>query len=231
MGGSDGLVDLKTLQNSIRVTFRDPYWANLAFVHRSYLHENPGDTISSNERLEFLGDAFIGYTIGLHLFKEFPDLAEGELTRFRAALVKGDTLFRVAEKLGLGQHLYLGRGEDKSGGRQKAGNLARAFEALVGAILLDRGAKIAEGFVLRSLSPYLDELRNPADAVDDKSQLQELSQALGLGAPKYRVVEERGPDHAKEFTVEAVVGEAVGASKQAAEKEAARIAIDQLRSR
>ena len=230
------MLDLRALEGRIKVTFKDPYWAHQAFVHRSYLYENQDSVLASNERLEFLGDAFIGYVVAYHLFQQFPEMSEGDLTRLRAALVQRSALFRVASDLDLGQHLYLGRGEDKSGGRHKAGNLASTYEALVGAVLLDGGSKRAEGFVLRSLGPYIDKLKKEALVVDFKSQLQELAQGQGLGAPRYRVVQEKGPAHDKEFTVEVTVGEDVlgsgsGTSKQAGEKEAARIAVGLLISK
>lgn len=228
-------LDITAVERALGLSFQDPSLLHLAFIHRSYLHEHPEEPTDSNERLEFLGDSLIGLVVAEYLYREYPSLPEGELTKLRSLLVRRDALARVAKTLNLGAYLYLGRGEAANGGRTRPANLARVFEALVGAILIDQGFTATKAFVLEALEPEFRRLQK-LDLTDDfKSELQEIVQARGYGPPVYRVVREEGPDHAKEFTVEVVVGDrrlalGTGSSKQTAAKEAARFALQLLRS-
>jgi len=225
------LADIASLQATIGVYFRDPSLLEQSLVHRSYLNENPDLSLLSNERLEFLGDAVLGFVIAEEIYHRFPDLAEGEMTKLRSALVRGDTLDRVARSLGLGQSLYLGHGEEESGGRSRTRNLSCALEAVIGAILVDRGLEAARGFIMRMLGGELEREIQDKLAADYKSKLQQVIQSKLKITPVYRTVEETGPDHARVFIMEVLAGDSVlgrgkGRSKQAAEMAAAREALE-----
>lgn len=225
------MADIASLQATIGVYFRDPSLLEQSLVHRSYLNENPDLSLLSNERLEFLGDAVLGFVIAEEIYHRFPDLAEGEMTKLRSALVRGDTLDRVARSLGLGQSLYLGHGEEESGGRSRTRNLSCALEAVIGAILVDRGLEAARGFIMRMLGGELEREIQDKLAADYKSKLQQVIQSKLKITPVYRTVEETGPDHARVFIMEVLAGDSVlgrgkGRSKQAAEMAAAREALE-----
>jgi ribonuclease-3 len=183
--------------------------------------------------LEFLGDAVLGLTVAQKLYHDFPEHSEGQMTSLRAALVRRDTLARMARAIRLGDYLYLGKGEEASGGRDKVPNLAGAMEAVIGAIFLDRGMREARNCTLRLLGAEYAALIETGVTADYKSRLQELIQAGKQGAPSYPVVASSGPDHAPWFTVEvrtgnSVLGQGSGKTKKAAESEAARDALDRL---
>ncbi len=223
--------DWDALQNKFGVSFNDLSLLQRAFVHRSYLNENTDFELGSNERLEFLGDAFLSLVIAEFLYREFGDLSEGEMTKLRSDLVRQDSLARLASSLGLGEYLYLGQGEEKGGGRKRARNMACTLEALIGAAFVDQGFDAAKGLVLRVFESSISEVRQRGLASDYKSKLQELVQAERQERPTYRLVEAVGPDHDKTFWVEVVVGRETlglgsGKSKQAAEKDAARQALE-----
>jgi len=227
------LDDWKGLEERLGVTFQDPSLLRQAFVHRSYLNENPGLALVSNERLEFLGDAALGLVVAQRLFEHFPDHGEGLLTELRAHLVRRDTLARAADRLGLGECLLLGRGEESAGGRRRPSNLAAVFEAVAGAILIDQGLRAVDGFVASALAQELEAVRSGLVPADPKSRLQILVQAQGQGLPDYRTMKVEGPEHARLFTVEVclngdVVGVGQGKTKRQAEREAARRALDKL---
>jgi ribonuclease-3 len=193
------------------------------------MNEFPADGQESNERLEFFGDAVLSYVVAERLFRDCPDCDEGDLTEWRGYLVRRDSLAAFARRVGLGDFLLLGRGEEAAGGRERAQNLASLFEAVVGAIAIDRGLTIARKFIFDALGEELD-LRGRPTPVDPKSRLQELVQARWQRAPTYRTVHEEGPEHRKVFTVEAqiqgeVLGSGAGHSKQEAEREAAKAAL------
>ncbi len=225
--------DLTTIQEQNNVQFNDLSVLRRALTHRSYLNEHPSDSLEDNERLEFLGDAVLDFVAGDWLYNRFPEMREGRLTRLRAALVRTETLAEFGIQAGLGDALLLGRGEDESGGRTRQANLCGAFEAVIGAMYLDRGMETVRTFVL----PYFEDalagiLANDSDK-DAKSLLQEWSQAHLNHTPTYRTVSAEGPDHAKEFTVEVLIGErvygsGVGHSKQAAAQNAARTVLQKL---
>jgi len=230
------LADLAALQQTLGISFNDSFLLEQALVHSSYVNENPDFVLASNERLEFLGDAVLGLVVAEKLYQDFPHSAEGEMTRLRAALVRGNTLARVARTIGLGDYLYLGRGEEASGGRRKSANLAGALEAVIAAIFLDQGPVITKDFILRLLNRELEKVTSQRGGVDYKSQLQEFIQAREQQAPTYQLVEAVGPDHARRFTVEVrvggtVLGKGSGKSKKVAEAEAARTALERLSTR
>jgi len=227
------LADLITLQKALGLSFRDLSLLEQALVHSSYINENPGCAPASNERLEFLGDAVLGFIVAEKLYGDFPDLAEGRMTRFRSVLVRRDTLARLARVIKLGDYLYLGRGEEAGGGRHKQANLAGAFEALIAAVFFDQGLTVARKFILELLDEQLQKVIRHDAGVDYKSQLQEIIQSRHHSAPSYRLIEATGPDHDKSFTIEVMVGDVVlgrgsGGSKKIAETEAARSALKQL---
>ena len=206
-----------------RVTLRE------AFVHRSYMNEYPAVGQESNERLEFFGDAVLSYVVAERLFRDCPECDEGDLTEWRGHLVRRDSLAAFARRLGLGDFLLLGRGEEAAGGRERAQNLASLFEAVVGAVCIDRGLTIARKFISDALGEELN-LKGRPTPVDPKSRLQEVVQARWQRAPTYRTVHEEGPEHRKVFTVEVhaqgeVLGSGTGHSKQEAEREAAKAAL------
>lgn len=223
--------DLLQLEQALGLQFDDKSLLQQAFVHRSYLNENPGFKLGSNERLEFLGDAVLGFVVAEHLYQLLPDLPEGALTSLRAALVKSETLARMARRLGLGAYLFLGKGEEASGGRTRPTILASTFEALVGAILLDQGLDASRRFVLSNLQDELARAVREKSEKDFKSRLQELAQGRWQVTPTYRTVSAEGPDHERIFTVEVLlagkpVSQGVGRNKQSAEQDAARQALD-----
>ncbi len=227
------MVDLATLQQTLGISFNEPSLLEQALVHSSYINENPDVAPVSNERLEFLGDAVLGLVVAEKVYRDFPQFSEGEMTRLRSTLVRRDTLARAARAIRLGDYLYLGRGEETSGGRDKSVNLAGALEAVIAAIFLDQDSTAARDFILRLFNKELRKVVSQGAGVDYKSQLQELIQARRQLTPAYHVVDAVGPDHDKRFTVEvrvdgAVLGKGSGKSKKEAETEAARSALQQL---
>ncbi|MCH8189996.1 MAG: ribonuclease III [Chloroflexi bacterium] len=221
-----------TLQDVLGIQFRDASLLRLALTHRSYLHERPDEAAESNERLEYLGDALLGLAIAEELYRRFPDSPEGRLTELRSRLVRAETLADLGHELKLGDYLYLGRGEEQSGGRSRGRTLARALEAVIGAVLIDQGHEAAKRWTLTLFQDRL--MRLPDQEVRDyKSLLQEVVQAEGKGPPVYRTINAEGPDHDRDFTVEVLVGDGVlgrgrGRSKRIAQTEAARIALARL---
>ncbi len=230
---SPQLRPLEDLEKTLGITFSDRSLLRQAFLHSSHVYEAGSKSWESNERLEFLGDAFLGYVIADFLYGQWPTMSEGEMTRLRSSLVNRDILARVASSLDLGGYLYLGRGEESTRGRERPTNLARVYEALIGAILLDQREDIAREFILWSMSAELEMIDSGDAPVDYKSRLQELAQKQGHGYPIYRTIKVEGPPHAREFTIEVLIGDEVmgigsGSSKQVAEKEAAAVAFEAL---
>ena len=228
------MADQNELQKILGVPFQQQELLTQALTHSSYANENPGVAPASNERLEFLGDAILGLIVAENLYRDFPGMSEGEMTRLRSILVKQETLARVAESIKLGNYLYLGKGEEASGGKDKPANLARALEALIAAVYLDHGPAVTEQLVLEILDAELLKTLYQGTIVDYKSQLQELLQAKTQQTPVYNLIETQGPDHSKKFTVEVrlgndVLANGIGRSKKKAETEAARIALEKLK--
>ena len=227
--------EFEALELTIGYRFRDRGLLEHAMTHTSRANEDVSGGVRDNESLEFLGDAVLGFVIADLLFNEFPDRDEGQKSKIKAALVSTVTLARMAERLGIGDHLLLGRGEEKTGGRRKQALLADGYEALIAAIYLDGGIDHARAFVAREFAALLAEAHRAGAAGQDyKSALQELVQARNGPLPEYRLIGALGPDHRKLFQVEVVVNgepvaEATGTSKKEAEQEAARRALEQLR--
>jgi ribonuclease-3 len=224
---------LEHLQAVIEYQFRDPQLLLEALTHSSYAQESANHA-RDNEQLEFLGDAVLNFLVSARLVETFPAYDEGNLSRARASLVSAVHLRAVAERLDLGQHLRLGRGEEKTGGRAKAALLADGLEALVAALYRDGGLGAAQSFVDRFVLP--EDLAAQAESlftIDYKSALQEHLQAEHLSAAAYQVVEEEGPEHRKVYTVEVLAGEQLrasgrGSSKKLAEQQAAQSVLEQL---
>ncbi|WP_157770847.1 ribonuclease III [Pyrinomonas methylaliphatogenes] len=240
MGERNGAGELRELEDHIAYRFNDRSILERAVTHRSWAHEHvrPGEAEKAralhNEALEFVGDSVLGLIIAEHLFRSYPDLTEGELSRMKHRLVSATTLARAAERLRLGEFLRFGRGEEKTGGRRKHALLADAFEAVLGAIYIDGGLSAASKFVLRALEPELARVSpETAAAADYKTMLQELLQAKQQPTPQYSVVEVSGPPHRRCFRVEVRwdggCAQGEGRSIKAAEMEAARRALEQLK--
>jgi ribonuclease-3 len=222
---------LGKLEKNLKLKFKNKELLQVAFTHRSYLNEHPEVRLPHNERLEFLGDAVLGLVVSEHLYKKYPNHPEGDLTNFRSSLVNAKTLSKAASSLDLGKYLFLSRGEEATGGRNRQYILANTFEAFIGALYLDQGLTATRKFIEKSLLIYLSEIIKKRLYKDFKSLLQEKSQdELGI-TPVYKIVEERGPDHSKTFKTTVYLSkkraaDGVGNSKQAAEQEAARGALE-----
>jgi len=202
-----------------------------ALAHRSWCGEQEGGA-PSNERLEFLGDAVLGLIVAGYTYDHFPDFAEGKLAKVRSAVVNARVLAEVAGRLGVGEVLLLGRGEEGSGGRTKASILADAFEAILGAVYLDAGWEAAQQLVLRELGEAIERAGEEPDDFDHKSRLQEKAVRDGDGTPRYVVVGS-GPDHDRAYVAEVFLGgtlwgTGVGRSKKDAEQQAARAAWEEI---
>lgn len=225
-------LSLSAFERKIRVNFKNKDLLHQVFIHRSYLNEHPNFELDSNERLEFLGDAALELIVTEYLFENFPN-PEGELTNWRAALVKGSTLAEIAKKLEMGKYLYLSKGEIKTGGRERELILANCFEALIGAIYLDQGYSAAKNFVKKHLLSRLNQILKRKLYIEPKSKLQEITQDSFKIIPEYKVLTEKGPDHAKIFIVGVFIngklyGKGRGSSKQIAEQIAASKALKKL---
>ena len=226
--------DIK-LQQALGLSFRDPSLILQAMTHPSYVNEHPEEPSGSNQRLEFLGDAFIGLVVARELYRRYTQLDEGALTEWRSQVVRGQTLASVARRLDLGRYMRLGQGEAASGGRNRDSNLAAALEALVGAALMDRGNRGAQRFVLRILKQELAGLGPQSVSKDPKSRLQEWMQRNGRDMPRYRVTHTEGPSHQHRFTVDVavdgeVIGTGQGGRKVDAERQAALNALKDMDS-
>lgn len=226
------MADITALAGVLGLAFKDALLLEQALVHRSYLNENPSFALSHNERLEFLGDAVLGLVVTEELYRNFPGRREGEMTRLRATLVRREALARIAGDIGLGDYLYLGKGEEASGGRGKPANLAGAMEAVLAAVYLDQGLPAARGLILRLLQREITRVARQETEVDYKSRLQEALQ-LRRTKPAYVVREATGPEHERHFTVEVsdgnnVLGTGAGRTKKMAEMAAARMALEYL---
>jgi len=215
--------------DNLKILFDDKNLLAQALTHKSWVNEHPGER-ESNERLEFLGDAILEFVISKDLYVRFPSKEEGYLTALRANLVNTQNLASLAIKLGVGESLFLSKGEEEGGGRDNTSLLADTLEAIIGALFLDKGLPSTEEFItLNLVSEIPEKVGRPLK--DPKSRLQEYIQAEGLPAPKYKVAEESGPDHKKSFILEVVVGDKAlakgkGKSKSEAEQKAAEAALE-----
>ncbi len=222
---------IKDLEAAIGYRFQNITLLQNALTHSSYANEHWHDSLRSNERLEFLGDSILGMVVAEHLYRNFSDRPEGELTRMRADMVCETSLARIAEQVELGKHLLLGNGEEQGGGRNRPSILADAVESVIAASFLDGGMAAAEGIIRRFVlsNVPVSKLQN----LDYKTTLQELVQQKKNQILSYQLVGEKGPDHDKEFFVEVslngtVVGKGSGSSKKRAEQDAARVAMEAL---
>lgn len=228
MQNVDEIIDAFAERNGL--TFRDPALLRTALTHRSYLNEHADVDWEDNERLEYLGDAVLDFMLADYLYESFPNASEGELTALRAALVRRETLSRLATRLNAGPALLMGHGEVETGGRQRPATLCAAFEALVGALYLDQNLSAVSDWVLPMMQSELAMARDEVVAKDPKSRLQEMAQAALGVTPRYRTVAADGPDHAKTFHVQVVIGDTLcgegeGPSKQLAAQNAALDAL------
>ncbi len=222
--------DFLDFEKKIGVEFKDKGLLKQAFTHRSYINENPKSGLHHNERLEFLGDAVLELVITDYLYNKYPDNNEGDLTSYRAALVNTISISRAASELDMDDFLLLSKGESKDTGKARQYILADTFEAVIGAIYLDRNYDMAQKFIADSLFKYTEEIVSKRLWQDSKSYFQEESQEHVGVTPSYKMLEEIGPDHEKQFTVgvflkDELVEKGKGRSKQDAEQEAASRAL------
>ena len=225
--------DLDGLEQTLGYEFENRKLLEQALTHRSRVAEDPSRDAADNESLEFLGDALLGFVVADWLFQQYPQYDEGQKSKIKATVVSTQALARHAEAMRLGDYLLRGRGEVKTGGREKPARRADAFEAVGAAFYIDGGLEAAATFLRHQLKDAVDAGRDPSLVVDYKSALQERLQALGRPLPHYRLAGESGPDHQKRFLVEVVVGgevrgAATGRAKKEAEQDAARQALASL---
>lgn len=224
------MTDFSIFEEKTGIKFKDKNLLKQAFIHRSYINENPSIGFSHNERLEFLGDAVLELIVTDYLYKKYPSSSEGELTAFRSALVNAIIISDVASKIEMNDFLLLSKGEAKDIGKARQYILANTYEAYVGALYLDRGYDKAEEFVTNTLLPYTEEIVSKKLWRDAKSLVQEKAQEYNGVTPSYKVLHESGPDHDKHFTVGiffggGLIAEGKGKSKQEAEQAAAMSAL------
>jgi len=223
--------DFSLLEKKLKLSFRNKDLLTQAFVHRSYLNENPDFGIPHNERMEFLGDAVLEHVVTEYLYRKYPEKSEGDLTSWRAALVNAKMLSNVAQEIGFNDFLLLSQGETKENGKARQYILANTFEAFVGSLYLDQGLESCEEFIRENLIRELPRVLEQDLFKDSKSRFQEEAQEKTGITPAYKVLNERGPDHEKEFEVgvflnEDLVAKGKGSSKQEAEEESAREALN-----
>jgi ribonuclease III len=226
------MANVADFEDRLGIRFSSRELLQQVFVHRSYLNEHRGFPLGDNERLEFLGDAVLELVVTEFLYKNYPN-PEGELTTWRSALVKGETLASIATEMGFPEFLLLSYGEEKSGGKAKGYILANTFEAFIGGLYLDQGYAAAEKFIMEHVLVRLENILQKKLFLDPKSKLQEFTQEHFSQTPSYVVRGEDGPDHAKQFTVSVHIGDrelarGTGGSKQAAQVAAAEAAIVEL---
>ena len=224
------MVNLSGFEKKTGTVFANKELLKQAFIHRSYINENPGVSASHNERLEFLGDAVLELAVTDHLYRTYPHAPEGELTAYRSALVNAVVLSDTASELGMNEYLLLSKGESKDMGKARMHILANTFESFIGALFIDQGYSAAENFIRSSLFGKLDEIVKKKLWRDPKSLVQEKAQEYVHVTPSYKVTAESGPDHDKRFIVgiyfgNDLIAEGRGKSKQEAETKAAEAAL------
>ena len=222
--------DFSLLEKKLKITFKNKDLLTQAFVHRSFLNENPDFGLSNNERLEFLGDAILEHVVTEYLYKNYPQKSEGELTTWRAALVNAKILAKISQESGFNDFLLLSGGEEKEKGKARQYILSNTFEAFIGALYLDLGLKICQDFIEKYLLKELPIIIKEELFKDAKSFFQEKTQEKIGTAPTYKVLKEWGPDHAKHFIIgvflkDKLIAQGEGLSKQDAEEEAAKAAL------
>jgi len=224
------------LEKNLGFSFKNSELLKEALTHRSYLNEYKNQKIESNERLEFLGDAVLSFIVSSWLFEKFPDFPEGKLTSLRSGLVNTNALAKIGRELKVGDYLLLSRGEKEAGGQKNPTLLANTMEAIIGALFLDQKIEVVKAFIRNHFEGLLNEIISSGRLKDYKSLLQEKSQAKVGQSPTYKIIKEEGPEHNKTFTVKVIVGsqtpsQGVGKSKQKAEQEAAKKALENLGSK
>ena len=232
---ASSLRNLNKLEKTLGHSFKNRALLKEAITHKSYAHENKKENVLFNERMEFMGDSVLELIISEYLYLSFPEYTEAGLSRIKAYTVQEATLAKAARSLNLGQHLFLGNGEEITGGRKKSSLLADAFEALIAAIYLDSGYASAKKFVLDNLKTEADEIATTGFVFDFKTKLQEVSQASFGTLPHYTTNKEEGPEHKKIFEVrvhikEELYGTGQGRTKKAAEQKAAKAALEKIDS-
>ncbi|MDQ5949643.1 MAG: Ribonuclease 3 [Patescibacteria group bacterium] len=225
------MIDFGEFEEKMKIVFNDKHLLKQAFVHRSYINENPSNGFEHNERLEFLGDAVLELSVTDFLYKKFPSRNEGELTAYRSALVNAVIISEVALELGMNEFLLLSKGESKDTGKARQYILANTYEAYVGAVYLDQGYDVADQFITRTLLHRVDEIVAKKLWRDAKSLIQEKAQEHVGVTPSYQVISQSGPDHDKRFNVGVYfdgqfIASGKGKSKQEAEQEAAKEALE-----
>lgn len=225
--------NLSEFEKKVGIEFNNKDLLKQAFIHRSYLNENPQETLGHNERLEFLGDAVLELVTTEFLFKKYADKPEGDLTAYRAALVNTTSLSIHAQALGMDEYMFLSKGEAASTGKSRNYILANTFEAFIGALYLDSGYETAKKFIEANLLPDIEEIIEKNLWQDAKSRFQEKAQEATSLTPVYKVIHEEGPDHNKTFTIGAFIGgdlitEGTGNSKQEAEQAAAKAGLEKM---
>jgi len=225
------MIDFSIFEKKIGIVFENKKLLKQAFIHRSYINENGGFQLSHNERLEFLGDAVLELVVTDYLYNKYPNENEGELTAYRSALVNTITIGEAAQEFGMNDYLLLSKGETKDIGKARNYILANTYEAFIGAVYLDQGYDIARDFITKTLLGKLDAIITNKSWRDSKSLIQEKSQEYLNITPSYKVLNESGPDHDKNFTIGIFFGddriaEGKGHSKQEAEQVAAQAALE-----
>lgn len=223
---------MRTLEKKFGMTFKNEALIKQAFTHSSYVNEHQSERLSDNERLEFLGDAVLELAVSDYLFKKYPDMAEGEMTKLRALIVCEEALHKYARILKLSQYILLGKGEERAGGRTRRALLADVFEAFLGALYLDQGMDLCQKFLKDNIFPYIEDDAF-SDVMDYKTQLQEIIQQDKTNYLSYRIVNQKGPSHQREFFAEVSVNDDIkkrgqGKSKKIAEQQAAKAMIEYL---
>lgn len=224
------------LEKNLGFSFKNSELLKEALTHRSYLNEYKNQKIESNERLEFLGDAVLSFIVSSWLFEKFPDFPEGKLTSLRSGLVNTNALAKIGRELKVGDYLLLSRGEKEAGGQKNPTLLANTMEAIIGALFLDQKIEVVKAFIRNHFEGLLNEIISSGRLKDYKSLLQEKSQAKVGQSPTYKIIKEEGPEHNKIFTVNVLIekqtlAQGVGKSKQKAEQEAAKKALENLGSK
>lgn len=224
-------INYQDLEKSLNIQFKNQSFLELAFTHRSYLNEARQKYLTSNERLEFLGDTILSFIVSNFLYQQFPKIPEGDLTNYRSALVCARTLSVVAKKLNLGLYLKMSKGEENGGGKDNPSLLANTVESLIGAIYLDKGVNTTRDFIYKFILPNLTEIIKNKRVKDYKSLFQEVVQEKSKISPVYKVLDSWGPDHAKNFKIgvfinKELISQGCGKSKQEAEQEAAKTGIE-----
>lgn len=227
--------DFTEIEKRLGVTFDDKLLLKAALTHRSYLNENKDYKLGHNERMEFLGDAVLELLVTEKLYANYPNETEGKLTSVRAATVRTETLAEMSRKLGYGKHLLMSHGEEATGGRDREYILANTFEAVLGAIYLDKGIEVCRDFLKRELYQLIPEIIKEKLYIDNKSKFQEIAQEEYKETPYYELIEESGPDHDKIFEMAVFIGDKEfgrgnGKNKQTAEQEAAGDALKKFKN-